>query len=333
MKVINREQEIIIKKAIENSRFYLTYDETKDAYFGEIYADYRDTIDPGTVQEILSQGNPKDTFYDKILEWYGDIDFDYRIEVESDVIEYIEEHYPDFFEEIDEDLIKEYVQENVYFEYPYEHYLQQEFCIDIMVDTGDLNYDYILNCIYPHYNAIDMEDVDDNASLIWLAQQQGYTKEAFLKAMEDGHSDYTNRKLSFLESAYNELLNSSSHMNCLNFLVKLSLEDILSLKEKINENKKQLKEGCGKYGYLYPENRIGEDTITIDKSVECGLFDTWSGGGSLLEIQLEKDVILPLKFIDDIVIDGQRTTSRGYSISDVYGVNSSLWKENVVKFN
>lgn len=333
MKVTNREQEIIIKKAIENSRFYLTYDETEGAYFGEIYTDYRDTIDPETVQEILSQGNPKDTFYDKILEGYGDIDFDYRREVESDVIEYIEKHNPDFFDEVDEDIIKEYVQENVYFEYPYEHFLKQEFCVNIMVDTGDLNYDYALNCIYPYYEAYDNENVSDNASIIWLAKQQGYAKEELLSAMSDLKSDYKSKEITFLQSVYNELLNSASSMNCLHFLVKLSLEEIFELQERLKEDKKKLKEGCGEYGYLNPENRLGTDSIKIDKSVICGLVDTWNGGGSLLEIQLEKDVILPLKFIDDIVIDGKRNTSRGYSIHNIYGVCDDLWQGNLVKFN
>ena len=93
------------------------------------------------------------------------------------------------------------------------------------------------------------------------------------------------------------------------------------------ENKKQKTDG----NWLVPENRTGTEFITIKKNTDCGLFDTWDGAGGCLEVALEKDVILPLKFIDDIEIDD--ACSKGYGIRDVYGVTSELWRDTVILEN
>ena len=47
----------------------------------------------------------------------------------------------------------------------------------------------------------------------------------------------------------------------------------------------------------------------------------------MLEIELERDVELPIKYIDSALPDG----SRGYSAESVYGVSSSLWSDRAVK--
>ena len=67
--------------------------------------------------------------------------------------------------------------------------------------------------------------------------------------------------------------------------------------------------------------------IIIDEKAECGLYDPWSGGGSVLEVQLEKDVRLPIRFIRSATVDG----GDGYSIRDVYGTDASIYREDVVK--
>ena len=65
--------------------------------------------------------------------------------------------------------------------------------------------------------------------------------------------------------------------------------------------------------------------VVLSKDTACGLYDNWSGAGSVLEIELEKDVVLPLKFISSAWPDG----GRGYSVANVYGICSSFWTDTV----
>lgn len=338
--------ESLIKKTIKKSDHYLTYDEKSDCFCGEIYADYRDEFLDENMAKILNSDFPQERFYEIMFDSY----FDYEWELKADVIQFVineledneEMGYISFEKYCHEnglsndsikaqkewqlhcteiaELIQEYCDKNIHFNYPYEHFLNQEVCIDILVDTGDLNFDYTLNSMYPHYNSSKEEDIDEKASLVWLASTQGYDKEQLEKALKE--ELYSNSK--FLKSTREEILNASTYMNCLTFLVRMTLEDAIKLQERIKEDKKLKSESGSWYD---PENRLGTDFITIDKRVECGLFDTWNGGGGCLEIILEKDIQLPLKYIDSIEVD--KSNTRGYGVADTYGLDSSPWRDVV----
>jgi hypothetical protein len=307
-----------IKETIKKSDNYLTYDEKSDCFYGEIYADYRDEFSDENISDILKSNCPQERFNEIMFDSY----FDYEWELKSDVIQFVINELEDNEEircaEIT-DLIQAYCDEHIYFNYPYQHYLDQEVCIDILVDTGDLNFDYTLNSVYPHYNSNIEDEIDERASLVWLSSQQGYNKEQLEKALKE--EMYSGSK--FLKSVREEVLNASTSMNCLTFLAKMTLRDAIKLQERIKEDKKLKSDGS----WYDPKNRLGTDFITIDKSVECGLFDTWNGGGSMLEIVLEKDIQLPLKYIDSIEVDSCST--RGYGVADVYGLDSSPWRDVV----
>lgn len=60
----------------------------------------------------------------------------------------------------------------------------------------------------------------------------------------------------------------------------------------------------------------------------CGLYNPWSGGGSVMEVQLDKDVRLPVMFAE-ICVEGCK--SRGYDVGEVYGLCKDCWKESVKK--
>jgi hypothetical protein len=308
--------ENIIKETIKKSDYYLTYDEKSDCFCGEIYADYRDEFSDENISDILKSNCPQERFNGIMFDSY----FDYEWELKADVIQFVINELEDNEEircaEIT-DLIQAYCDEHIYFNYPYQHYLDQEVCIDILVDTGDLNFDYTLNSVYPHYNSNIEDEIDERASLVWLSSQQGYNKEQLEKALKEEMYDGSK----FLKSVREEVLNASTSMNCLTFLVKMTFRDAIKLQERIKEDKKLKSDGS----WYEPENRLGTDFITIDKSVECGLFDTWNGSGSTLEIVLEKDIQLPLKYIDSIEVDSCST--RGYGVADVYGLDSSPWRD------
>ena len=304
----------IVRETIENKM--CAWQKKPDGYYHEeIYADYRDEMDDSTLKEIMASEDPEQTFDEKMFEWYQEAEWEIERNLLEAVVASIETAAPT--ETYDEDEIKDEIRELVSIDYPYEHFLKQEFCVNIFVDTGDGNYDYVLNCVYPHYNGRYGETINDRASIVWLARQQGYTKTELNKALREG--DIKDPK-GFLESMRQEVINHGSHMGILTFLARMTLEEILELNELL-----KLQDRNGKK--YAAEERPYCGYILIDKKAECGLYDPWGGGGSILELQLEKDVRLPIRFIRSATVDG----GDGCSIRNVYGTDSSIYREDVVK--
>jgi hypothetical protein len=62
--------------------------------------------------------------------------------------------------------------------------------------------------------------------------------------------------------------------------------------------------------------------IKIGRNAMVGLYDPYSGAGSCMEIELERNVELPIKFIRSALPDGGL-----YSVKEVYGMMRSAWKD------
>ena len=102
-------------------------------------------------------------------------------------------------------------------------------------------------------------------------------------------------------------------MNALTFFVKLTVRELMDLQKVISTSKEQL----------------NNNYITLEESTTCGLYDPWQGAGGLLDIELDKNVKLPLRFISSADIDG----NRGYSLQETYGVSDDLWERNAIIMN
>ena len=311
-----------IVRTLIDKHTYLIYDKENQCFSCDVYADYRDTVEEKTVSQWCASEDPYNAFYEDLYEWYKESVW----ECEDDVIKTVRDNWPNA--EIsyiqNEEYIVETVREMLVINLPEEHFLKQTVCVNIMVDTGDENYDYVSNCFYPHYNGRYGETIPNEASVLWLAKQQGYKKSQLNTVMRRG--EHSNSKL--LKSLRTEVLNCSSHMNALVFFVEMSIEQLFRLQEAIQENKKNdkpLPEGA----YRCVWERSGRKRITIDKSAICGLYDAWSGAGSVLDIALEQDVVLPIRYISSALPDG----ARGCSVANVYGVNSSLWTPTLKKIS
>lgn len=281
-------------------------------YDFEMYADYRDELDERTIKDILNDDCPMDKFAEIMDEAYMDA----RWEEELRFMEgFLEDN--DLEDELDtgDDELREIMWDTVSFSEPCDHYLKQDVYINIYMDTGDGNYDFACNCeFYPCWDGGDNHEINECASLLWLAQQQGYTKEKFEEAMTADASSEIGSK--FLKSVYLELVNHPSCLGAVVFLVKMTLEQAIQLNEL-------MKKQTAKY-----DKRDNPDcgAIILDKSVMCGLYNNWNGGGSILEIELEKDVEIPIKFIYTALPDGEES---GYGIGDCYGMCGSAWTECV----
>lgn len=289
-----------------------------DTYVHEMYADYRDEMQYDTAVAILEADDPTYSFNEKLGEWYEEQAEDLRSDLEKkigDILSADDGLFPDGLTDEQEDELRDMLYDMVSFAPPADHYLKQEFYVNIMVDTGDGNYDYTLNSVYPCYCGDYDEPIDEKASIVWLAKQQGYSKEQLESALK---ADGNDAPEGFLRSMRKELVNMPSHMATLTFLVKMSLENLIKLNELVKLQDRD--------GHHYDTNENPDcGYIVIAKNTETGLYDPWSGGGSVLEIELEKDVELPVKFIRSALPDG----GDGYSVANVYGLCGSVWRDTL----
>lgn len=218
------------------------------------------------------------------------------------------------FDEGYHDFIYEWVREHIHINFPFDEFLKRTVCVDITVDTGDANYDFTLNSFYEG-------KINDLASTVWLSKQQGYSKTQLNKAYNEG--DYS--KNSFLESLVAEYVNECTGINALTFLVKMPLRQAIA----ILEAKKELKKTITKDERYCPKKIKDRKYLVLDKDVNCGLIDFWNGSGSLLELKLEKDVKLPIKFVHEISPD----SCYKWGFKNIYGCDDSFYEESLIRLS
>jgi len=287
-----------IKQIIDKEINSYCWKDKDGQYYIEIYVDYRDELGEDNIKKIL-ECDTKEQAQEMFNQIMWDMYEDYECDLYQELLKKIESTFKNEVSDSEniyydyEDEIRDYINDQVYIKYPYDHYLNENVCLNVVVDVGDGNYDFTKNELFGcNYTE---KGLKEPSSLVWLMQQQGYTMEQIEKFIED--EDFQGSK--FLESVYNECLNTSTCMNALTFFIKTTLKEAIELKGELKD-------------------------ITIPKHINCGLVDFWNGAGSLLEIELEKDVIIPKEYIDSITIDGGRGR---WGVGEIYGMMSSFWKE------
>ncbi|MDO4648325.1 MAG: hypothetical protein Q4B26_06710 [Eubacteriales bacterium] len=295
----------------------LTKDE--NGYFDyEIYADYRDEISNEALIKIFNSETPEEAFYEYISDVYLYYEEDAREEIFIDLLDQLREKMT--LTEEEEEYVSDLFRNLVVIDLPYNHFLDQRVRTDIFVDTGDANYDFTLNHFYPSpYGNKEME-ISEKASLRWLAATQGYSEKQLRKALEEENEADCESDGSFLESVVVELANTFSDINALVFLAEMSVRELLALNQKIQS---QYHDGVRSYDAC-ARSDAGE--IKISKKADCGLFNSFDGSGGPFEIFLEKDVILPVKFIHSALPDGGEGR---WSVEKTYGMCGSAWKDVV----
>lgn len=275
-------------------------------YHFEIYVDYRDEIEDSIAQEILETDHPRDALLEKLWDYYQESEWDI---IDNLVDDFNEKVDPKLFEDaniiedgnIDDYMIRDIFVDVVCIDYPVDWAEDQEFCFNIIVSNGDDNYDFCLN----EYIVDEDGKVDENAEkagLVWLAKQQGYTLDQVVEILKDG--DIAEPK-TFLETVLQEVANGY-WCEALTFCVKMTLGQAIVLKEKMKSNP--------------------NGSVILNKNVTCGLFAPWQGGGSVLDIACEKDIEIPFENIWKLYVDESRS-NRYDSIHNVYGTDSSLWRD------
>lgn len=168
-----------------------------------------------------------------------------------------------------------------------EQYLDTVLDMDIIVDTGDSCSEFMMNTLSPSWGGRIYGygyHISDYASIAWLTHQQGYKKQELNSYMHKIADENKRKSLKqgYLYSAAYEIWHELSDHNALCFLTKMKLKDALLLAT------------LQKWGY---SAKKWNGYVILDKNTTTGFYDSWSGSGSLMEIQLEKDVKLPVKYI------------------------------------
>lgn len=198
------------------------------------------------------------------------------------------------------------IRENINFFYD-EDSFNHDVKVNLLIDCGNVNCDYTCDNVL---NYCGNGEIDEHSSILWLARQQGKEKElreAVSMFMESGGEDESSDP--FVKSCITEWNNFSSSMGTLTFLTSMRLFDLLDLIGVQNKIKKN-------------ENKHDSDFIEISKNAVCGLFDPINGGGSVLEIELDKDVKIPIK---NLKICPEGCHMAGYDVNEVYGLVDYAW--------
>ena len=204
-------------------------------------------------------------------------------------------------------IAHEHVMESYSVEPPYGHYLDQDVKVNIILATpAERNADFCgIHLMADNLNgpyALDSSDL--NNGLTWLVKQQGHTLDELKGAVANydkwGFDAAEITHGTFLASVAEEMRNFPNVMGAVTVLANLSLSDL------------------GKT--LCPQ-----DVLTVPKEATIGIFAPWAGGGSGLDIQLERDLDIPSDMRFDVQIEGAQCNE--YTVQDVYGLVDEAWKD------
>ena len=172
--------------------------------------------------------------------------------------------------------------------------LQQEICVNLRIDEDEnfLNY------------ASDSDEPDKESALCWLVRECGIKDVQYrlhqyaIDNEKECYDGLTIKQRNLLKQSIEEFENNSCSCSILTFLVKMTLEEYIKLKEN---------EDCY--------------AITIKEKTYCGLYDSCNGGGSLLDIELPQDITVRASYFDEVKAD----LLYRYSVKEVWGIDDNIY--------
>lgn len=199
-----------------------------------------------------------------------------------------------------------------------EVWLETPVRLDVGLTVDDWS-DYMLNVTYPAYGwdgyEADFKGFFNESSIMWLTRRQGYKQADLRKAQHlvekacDLPDPLTLIPSKYLYSAAMEIWHELSFSNQLGFFFKVPLREAL------------LMQAMQDWGWV---NKKWPGYILVSKDVHCGFYNSFLGSCSLIGIELEKDVKIPLNNVTAIP-DG----ADGYSMYGVHG-NPDVWNSGTI---
>lgn len=255
-----------------------------------VYADANDRLHHDQLATI-SWASDKEAAFDACIDDMREDFDDYEDELERTIAEHWDATTSAPY---DDDAVRDILRDCVHYEIDANHYRQQSIQVNLLLDTGDGNYDFTLNN-FASYNAQPNAPIHSASSVLWLVKQQGYTRSQLQHTLR--HPEHS--KDPFLQSVYQECSNVTSSMNALVFFVRMRLQAFIAWS-------------------MHPQD------LTLARTTPCGLYDPWNGAGGSLDITLARDVVLPAKYVKPH-IEG----TLGYGAQDVYGIDSRFWTDSI----
>lgn len=272
----------------------------------DVYRDYNDELGSDSILDCLEQNNPMDAFYDHVNEMYQDYECWIYSDVYNDIMNDMTDEEARFMEENEEECMP-VVYDNLDIHFPYDDFLDEEICCDIIINNGDANTDFDAHSISPCYIGEDGSNLSRRSGMMLIAKLQDYSIKDFRKIFNACRYADTydktekmknlNQKYPFITSCYREIKENVGSLSAFVFCVKATLREVLAWNTEKTD-------------------------IRISKNIKtCGLYDYWYGAGSNLEIHLEKDIVIPkekvFRFAPDFYYD--------YSIENCYGMTDEAW--------
>lgn len=272
-----------MERVFQFTRDYYRYTLLDDGCGLEACVDYRDGLGLETVRTILDSDHPSECLDDILSDGlchYWAFESDFWAKLKI------------FCREngIDLNEAEDAVYEKFYWVFP-ESFSNPDIPVTIQIDAGDANYDFVRHC---QLNYIHDDSDIGGSGLGWLARQQRELT-ALRRAIREEKRGITAARSPFVESCIDELYNLSSAFGTLTFFVRMSLCDAIALKE-------------GR-----------ADSITLPAGVEAGLVDTWQGSGSLLGLDIRRQVTIPAGMMYRVFCDDGRN---GYWPVSVYHMSA-----------
>ena len=205
------------------------------------------------------------------------------------------------------DVAWRYLEENYTLEPPYSHYLDQGVRVNILLGTqrerdSDFTSIHVMGDNLNGPFSLNSSELDNG--LTWLVKQQGHTVPELRGALASydkwGFDAAEITHGTFLASVAEELRRFPNVMGSVTVLTSLSMSQLGQVLDR-------------------------SDVLTVPKETTVGIFAPWAGGGSGLDIQLERDLDIPSDVRFDIQIEGARNAQR--TVQDVYGLVDDAWKD------
>ena len=195
-------------------------------------------------------------------------------------------------------------------------------CVDLFLTDGEeWNSDFSnIGLLYEAQQGQDVyqEAVVDalaNNGMSWFATQLGLRRDVMLTASEEGVPGH---------EFYEELMNVASSTAVMAIFCRLSLEDWITCIEAKEK---------------------GDSVVLSGNTFLAGLVDPWGGGGSILEMSLDSELVVPNDNVLDAAIDPSgHNVPRGpfgdvglvsnkvfgISVKSIYGTDESLYKPGFI---
>lgn len=144
----------------------------------------------------------------------------------------------------------------------------------------------------------EFDELADNA-LTYLIHQQGYTVEEVFRICSIRETDSD-----FVGTLIDEMDRAGDTMTQLVVLGNASGQEMLDLLDRIARK---------------------DGNLEISAETTVGLFDSWMNEISGMEIQLERNLIIPADMVQNLQIEGAGGENRNVTVCEAYGLRDSAW--------